>query len=242
MTRNIPMLAALIAVIAPIPAMAQDRVSEAVPIAPGTTRLDLSVTGSVSRVPDLAIISAGVRTRAPGANEAMAQNRALMARVLAALDQAGVEERDIRTSNISLSPDYRYQEGQSPRLIAYNANNMVTVKFRDLEDAGGILDALVAAGANQINGPTLTIDDASEARDEARLKAVAEGRARAELYAAAIGKTAVNLVMISETGTMSPTPLYARGMMAADAMESSTTIIPGEQDIAVTVQMSFDLR
>src|SRR3954449_433603 len=151
------------------------------------TRLDINATGEVSRVPDLAIISAGVVTRSASASGAIQQAATRMARVREALRQAGIADRDIQTSNISLNPEYTYVNNQPPKLNGYTASNQVSVRFRDIANAGKILDALVSQGANQINGPNLTIDKPEAALDEARARAVAIGRARAELYARALG-------------------------------------------------------
>ena len=155
------------------------------------TRLDVNASGEVTRVPDLAIISAGVVTKAATAGSALQQAATRMQRVRAALKAAGVEDRDIQTSNISLNPEYRYVNNQPPQLTGYSATNTVTVRFRDIANAGKILDALVKEGANQINGPTLTIDKPEAALDEARAQATAKGRARAELYARSMGMRVV---------------------------------------------------
>ena len=191
------MLALLIgaATLPAVPAVAQDAVLVR-PIA--GTRLDINATGSVSRVPDLAIISAGVVTKATTASRAIADNAARMERVRAALKRAGIADRDIQTSSISLNPDYRYENNQPPVLTGYQASNNVSVKFRDIRNSGTILDALVAEGANQINGPSLTIDKPEAAYDEARTKALAAGRARAELYARSLGMRVARLIAVSE--------------------------------------------
>ena len=168
------------------------------------TRLDISATGEVSRVPDLAIISAGVQTLRPTATAAIEENAARMERVRAALKRAGIADKDIQTSSINLNPEYRYAENQPPALTGYRASNTVNVKFRDLKRTGAILDALVREGANQINGPSLTIDKPEAAYDEARVKAIAVGQARAELYARALGKRVVRLLSVSESGSMIP--------------------------------------
>ena len=104
-----------------------------------------------------------------------------------ALKRAGVEDRDIQTSNISLNPEYRYAENQPPQLTGYTASNQLTIRFRDIRNSGKILDALVSQGANQINGPSLTIDKPEAALDEARAKAIATGRARARTLCALAG-------------------------------------------------------
>ena len=133
----------------------------------------------VSRVPDIAIISAGVMTRSASATGAISENAARMERVRAALKRAGIADRDIQTSNISLNPEYRYQENQPPQLTGYTASNQVSVRFRDIRNTGRILDALVAEGANQINGPSLTIDKPEAALDEPSKRSPRPGQGRA---------------------------------------------------------------
>ncbi len=206
------------------------------------TRLDVSATGEVSRVPDLAIISAGVQTLQPTATAAIEENATRMERVRAALKRAGIADPDIQTSSISLNPEYRYVENQPPVLTGYRASNTVNVKFRDLKRSGAILDALVREGANQLNGPSLTIDKPEAAYDEARIKAIAVGQRRAELYARALGKRVVRVLSVSESGASFPGPLpvaFARDSAMAVA---KTEISPGTQDIQVTVAMSFELQ
>jgi len=225
----------------PAAAMGQGVTTVAQPIA--GTRLDISATGTVTRVPDLAIISAGVVTRSPTATEAISENAARMERVRAALKRAGIADRDIQTSSINLNPDYRYENNRPPVLTGYQATNNVSVKFRDIRNAGKILDALVAEGANQINGPSLTIDKPEAAYDEARIKAIAVGRARAELYARALNMRVVRLISLSESGGYSPPPMpYMRDVAMAAAPTSKTEIDPGEQQLSVSLAMSFELQ
>lgn len=206
------------------------------------TRLDITATGEVTRVPDVAIISAGVVSRAPTATGAIQDSADRIQRVLAALKRAGVEDRDIQTGSISLNPEYRYPENQAPQLVAYNASNQLTIKFRDIRNSGKILDALVSQGANQINGPNLTIDKPDAALDEARSKAIAIGRARAELYARSLGLHVVRTVSVSESGGYAaPPPAPPMPVMAAEA-RSYTKIEPGEQKLQVSVSMTFELK
>ena len=235
----LPLLAAA-ALIMPAAALAQTAV-QVQPIS--GTRLDISATGEVTRVPDVAIISTGVVTRAPTATGAIRQNATRMERVRSALRQAGVADKDIQTSSLSLNPEYHYEQNKAPRLTGYQASNQVSVRFRDIGDTGKILDALVAEGANQISGPSLTIDKPEEALDEARLKAIANGRARADLYARALGMRVVRLLSVSEGGGYAvppPMPMYARAEAAS--MDAQTKIDPGEQKVQVSVAMSFELQ
>ena len=239
--RSIILALALGAAALPAMAEAQGAQPQMPPIV--GTRLDISATGESTRVPDVAIISAGVVTRAPTAGAAIQQNSARMDRVLAALKRAGVEDRDVQTSSISLNPEYRYQENRPPELVAYSASNQVSIRFRDIRNSGKILDALVAEGANQINGPTLTIDKPEAALDEARVNAVANGRARADLYARALGKRVSRLVSVSEGGGSyyppPPMPMAERSMAVQAA---DTKIVAGEQKLQVTVSMVFELQ
>jgi uncharacterized protein YggE len=237
-----PLIAlALLAAAVPAGVGAQQVEVQLPPIA--GTRLDISATGETSRVPDIAIISAGVVTRAPTAAAAIQQNSARVERMLAALRRAGVEERDIQTSSINLNPDYHYEENRPPRLIAYQATNTLNIRFRDIANSGRILDALVAEGANQINGPTLTLDRPEAALDEARTNAIARGRARAELYARAMGMRVVRVVSVSESGGYAPPPpmpMAERAMAVGGAAD--TKIVPGEQKLQVTLAIVFELR
>lgn len=207
------------------------------------TRLDIAARGEVKRVPDVAVITAGVVTQARDARAALADNARRMARVLAALRAAGVQERDVATSQIALNPQYRYVENAAPQIIGYQASNGVTVRFREIARSGAILDALVAEGANQIGGPSLVIDKPETAQDEARAAAMATARARAELYARAAGLSVKRIVSISESGDYGggqPVPV----MMAMRASDASpkTEIAPGEQAVGVTVNVTFELN
>lgn len=235
------LLTALAIAGAALPAAAGAQTIVAQPLA--GTRLDVSATGEVSRVPDLAIISAGVVSRATTATAAIADNASRMERIRAALRRAGIADRDVQTSTVSLNPDYVYGERQPPRLTGYQATNNVSIRFRDIRNSGRILDALVAEGANQINGPTLTIDKPESALDEARTKAIAAGRARADLYARSLGMRVVRLLSVSESGGFqAPQPMAYGRMVTMVAAEAKTEIVPGEQELRVTVQMSFELQ
>jgi hypothetical protein len=227
---------------AAIPAVASAQAEIPMPPIAGT-RLDVTASGEVTRVPDVAVISAGVLTRQQTASSAIQENSSRMERVLSALRRAGVADRDVQTSSLSLSPEYRYQENQPPQLVGYTASNQVSIRFRDIRNSGKILDALVAEGANQINGPSLTIDKPEAALDEARQQAIANGRVRAELYARALGKRVARVVSVSEGGGGYPVPPPMPVMMEARmAGQADTKVVPGEQKLQVSVSMVFDLQ
>ena len=240
--RLTPMLAPVLSMVAALPAPALAQTDAPTPIATvpaACALLDISAQGRVARAPDVATIRAGVVAQAPTAAAALADQAGRMTRVLAALKRAGVVPRDIATAQVGLSPQYRYADGQPPAITGYQATNTVSVRFRDVSRAGAILDALVAAGANQIDGPDLTLDQPDAALDEARVQAVTLARARAELYARAAGLRVRRIVSISEAGVDAGSPrppiLYAR----AAAADASTPIAAGEKELSVTVNVRF---
>ena len=235
------MLMALIAATAPAALSAQTVAMTPMPVMQGT-RLDIVAEGEVTRTPDVATIGAGVVTQARTAGAAMAENATRMAATVAALRKAGVADRDIQTSSISLNPQYRYVENLPPAITGYQASNQLTVRFRDVRRAGAILDTLVAQGANQINGPSLSVDQPQAALDEARVAAVTKARARADLYAKAAGLSVKRIVAISEGGEAAP-PRPPMVMMMARAKESADTAIEvGEQKLSVSVSVTFELQ
>ena len=235
--KNAIFAALLCATVVPTAAGAQSNINQSI----AGTRLDVSATGEATRVPDVAVISAGVVSRSATATGAIQDAAGRMERVRAALKRAGIADRDIQTSNLSLNPEYRYPDNQAPQLTGYTASNQVTIRFRDIRNSGKILDALVAEGANQISGPNLTIDQPDAALDEARAKAVATGRARADLYARSLGMRVVRLVSVSESGGYAvPPPAPPMPMMMA--REASSKIDPGEQKLQVSLAMVYELQ
>ena len=235
-------LAALMIGAATIPGAAEAQQASITQTIAGT-RLDVNATGEVTRVPDVAIISAGVVSRSPTATAALQDAANRMERVLAALKRAGVEDRDIQTSSVNLNAEYRYPANQAPQLVGYTASNTVTIRFRDIRSSGKIVDALVSQGANQISGPNLIVDKPETALDEARAKAIAIGRGRADLYARSLGMRVVRVVSVNESGgsypVPPPMPMYARAEMAQAA---DTKIVPGEQKLQVNLAMTFELQ
>lgn len=227
------------------PALAQQQQATVEPLVPAAgTILDIVAEGRTTRIPDLATIRAGVVTQGATAATALSDNAARMTRVLAALRKAGVAPRDIATSSVALAPQYRYVENQPPAITGYQATNSVSIRFRDVARAGTILDALVAEGANQIDGPSLSLDQPDAALDEARTDAVKRAQARATLYARAAGLSVVRIVSIAEAGQDAggpdrPPVFYAARAVRADA---PTEIAPGEKNITVSLQVRFLLR
>lgn len=206
------------------------------------TRLEIAARGEVEATPDIALIEAGVVTQASDAASAMAQNAARIAQILGALAKAGITSRDIRTTMISLSPQYRYADNQPPVITGYQASNTLTIKFRDVARAGGILDILVKQGANQISGPNFMLDDPATAQDEARLAAIKLARTRADLYARAAGLKVRRIVSIVENDDNGAAPRPMPMMAGADMAVAKTVIMPGLQAMTVNVSVVFELE
>ncbi|MDO1559667.1 SIMPL domain-containing protein [Brevundimonas sp. 2R-24] len=205
--------------------------------------LHLAAHGEVRVAPDMATIMTGVQTEAPTAEQAMADNRARMNRVIAALRQRGVAERDIQTSGLNLNPVYDYRENQPPLLRGYQASNTVTVIVRDLARVGQVADAVVASGANQINGISFGLDNRQAAEDQARVAAVRALQAKAQLYAQALGRPLGALRTLSEGVSYTPTPPMPMYRMeaVANVAADNTPVAPGELQVRINIEGVYDL-
>ena len=228
------LLAAFAMTAAPATALAQ-----AAPASDGTL-LSVSSRAEARKAPDIATFSAGVVTQAADGNAALRQNAEQMNRVLAAIKAAGVADKDVQTSGISLNPQYRYEENQPPRITGYQASNTVNVKLREVAKMGKVLDALVASGANQVNGPSFGIDEPEPLYDQARADALKAARARAETYAKALGVRVRRIVSISEGGGFRP-PMPMMKAMAMDARAESAPVAPGETTLSANLDVVFEL-
>ena len=200
----------------------------------------ISVTGeaTVSVPPDLAEIDGGVTSEAKTAREASEANNAAMGKVLQALKGAGIEEKDIRTSRLSLQPQSAPNRSGPSAIAGYRASNRVTVRVRDVAKVASVIDTLVGAGANEIGGINFVVSQASKLLDEARERAVADARRKAEIYARAAGVTLGAPLSISEEGNSAPVP-YRR--MAA-GMAVSAPVAQGEETLQVTVSVSWAIK
>jgi len=202
------------------------------------TTLNLAAFGEVRVQPDMATITIGVQTDGKTAAEAMEKNAAQMNGVIAALRRAGIGEREIQTSGLNLNPQYVYQENQPPRLNGYQASNQVGVRVLELARLGPAIDAVVASGANQINGISFGLRDPAVAENRARRDAVQALEAKARLYAEATQHRVGRLVTLSEGGGYSPPPPQPMVMaMARDSFASKGTPTSGGE-LAVRIDVT----
>ena len=237
-----PTMAALLALalVPAVPAAAQ------VPELPRLTgtRLDVTASGQVSRIPDIVRIEAGVNTEAPNAAEAMRQNQARMERVRAALARAGIADRDTQTSSFELEAVYRNNAFGRQDLTGYRTSNQLFIRLRDPSTSGRVMDALVAEGVNDIRGPILGFENVDASLDEARALAIAAARARADLYARGLGMRVRRAVYVSEEGGNYAPRNAGDNLMNAlpVAATATSTIDPGGRKITATVSVVFELE
>jgi len=214
----------------------------AVPAAAADVARTISVAGQgeVRGVPDQAELSAGVATLAGTADAALAENARKMTAVFDALKRLGVPERAIQTSNFSVQPQYAQNDGNGPeRITGYQVSNQVDVTLDDTRKLGPTLDALVGAGANQINSVSFGISDAAALQTKAREAAIADARSRAQTYAAAAGAAVGQVLSIQENGG-GPSPVFAA--MALRSRAVSTPVAAGELSVTAGVTVTFELK
>ncbi|MFT4150527.1 MAG: SIMPL domain-containing protein [Paracoccaceae bacterium] len=209
------------------------------PAAADDARITVTGEGTVQAVPDIATISLGVTTQDASAAGALAANTTALAAVLDRMKAAGIEGRDIQTSNLSVSPNWSNYDSSTPQKITgYTATNMVTVTVRDLGKLGAVLDKAVTDGANTLNGLSFGLADMKPALDEARKRAVADALDRARLLTGAAGVGLGQIVSISENGGYSP-PVP---MFRAEAKMDAVPVAQGEMGISASVTLVFDLK
>lgn len=206
--------------------------------------VELSVSESVSVAPDIATIGAGVTTEAPTATEALRQNSAEMQKVVARIKALGVADKDIQTTGINLNAQFDYnQESQRPVFRGYQASNRVSVILRKIDDAGKVLDALVTAGATDLNGPSFAIDNDEPAKEAARKRAAERAKARVKAYADMFGYDGFKVLAISETiEGRSPMPEMAMMRTSADMVAAAPPPVqPGMVSTGISVTFKFEL-
>lgn len=227
-------LAAVVATAAPLalaalPAAAAEP-TERLIVVEGTARLSLP--------PDIATVTLGVVAEADTAAAALADNSAATGRLIAAIKADGVAGADIQTSELSVYPRYsEATENAAPRLVGYAVRNRVSVRLRALDRLGGLLDAAVKAGANEIDGIAFSVADADRRLDEARRAAVEDARRKAEIYAAAASIGLGPVVSIRETTAAGPPIRPMMRMAAADAVP----VEAGEVELSVGLVVSYGI-
>ncbi|WP_182865631.1 SIMPL domain-containing protein [Rhodopirellula sp. JC639] len=200
-------------------------------------------SGEASGVPDTAEINIGIVVEEDSAKAAVQANNSQMRRLLDRIKQQGISEKDIQTSSFSVSPRYqrsRNPDGQPPKIDGYRVSNQVHVRVREIERLGEVLDQVVSAGANQINGIRFSISKTETLMDEARNKAIRDAKRKAGLMAKEAGVTLGRIVEIRDhSGGGQPAPVR---MMAMAEARSAVPIQTGEQSLSASVQLTFSFE
>jgi uncharacterized protein len=209
--------------------------------------ISISGHGEVRVVPDLAVVTVGVTSQAATAREALDANTKSMKALLDTLKKAGIEDRDMATSNFSVSPRIDYNNSgsssnnQPPKVVGYDVNNMVTITVRKIDELGELLDVAVSTGSNTVNGISFSVSKPDDMLTEARKLAVRDARSKAETYAAAGGFKLGNIVSLSEgTAYQPPMPYMAKAARAEAA--DAVPIAQGEQSLTIDVSINYEIK
>lgn len=241
--RTAPALLAAAALVALAPGLAAAQAAAPQRTIFDTTTLDLGAEGVVKAAPDMATVTLGVTASAATAQAASQAEAQKMTAVVSALKARGIEARDIQTSGLSLNASYEFPQNAPRKLTGYEASNRVTIRVRDLARTGPVLDAVVASGANDIQGIAFGLSDPKPLQTEARLQAVSALTAKAQLYASATGMKIVRLVNLTEgsDGAPPPMPMFKAMSARAAAAEAVTPVEGGEIEVRATVTATYEL-
>jgi uncharacterized protein YggE len=206
--------------------------------------ISVTGTGKTTLVPDRFTFTAGVQTTAPTVEEAVNQNNAKIASVIAALKKAGATDQEIRTTNFSIFPQQVYEQGQAPRVVGYQASNQVLVTKKDIAMAGRLLQVALNAGVNETSGLNFEVSDPARGRDQGLKAAFDDARAKAALLAQAAGRTLGRAMMITEGSDATPPPRpMPMGVMAAKGEAiSQVPVEGGTRELAYTISVVFEMR
>jgi uncharacterized protein len=206
--------------------------------------LSVSGSGEAKGVPDQARLSAGVATLAATADAALRENSRTMNAVFDMLKKVGVPQKAIQTSNFSVQPQYppyNQNGGGQQRIVGYQVSNQIDVTLDDTARLGAVLDALVVAGANQINAVSFSIRDTDALLATARNAAVSDAIKRAKIYAQAAGVSLGAVLSLQENSSDAPRPMY-RAVAMASGGDAPTPTAAGEQSVTATVSMVFEIK
>ncbi len=207
-------------------------------------RIIVSGEGEASAAPDLAVLSLSVMREAKTARAALDANNDAMAAVIAAMKSSGIEERDLQTAGLQINPRYNYTNkpdgSQEAELVAYQVTNTLTVRIRNLDKTGELLDKAVSLGVNQGGGISFSNEDPSKTLDEARKKAVADAVSKAKTLAEAAGVGVGRVLeIVDQNMTPMPMPMSAKSF---DAARAAVPVEAGENSYKVQVNVTFELK
>lgn len=207
---------------------------------------EINITGQASRsvAPNYAILTLGITSQNTNINAAKSNNDRIMSNLISQLANLGVAKKDIYTSSISINPTSDYQDGKRIN-TGYNVSNHVTVKINNLDNVGKVVDAAVSAGANDINNLSFQNDVSQQLSDFLTTEAIQNGRHKAEVIAAALGRTLgpVKTVSISTTETSTMDSGYYRNpVMLKAALETTTPVEKGSLIVSQDANITYYLQ
>lgn len=200
--------------------------------------------GAVTVVPDIAVLSLGIEAQKATVAEAQQQVAEAMNAVMSVLDSYDVDENDIKTQFFSIQPVRRWDDGKEV-LLGYRVTNTIMVKIRNIDDAGGIIDAAVVAGGDYtiVNSISFTVDEPEAYYEEARENAMADAKDKAEQLANLGGVELGSPTYINEySGYVSPPIIYRDIAVTEGTSVPETIISPGEMEIQLTVQVVYNIK
>jgi len=199
--------------------------------------------GKVSVKPDIATVNVGVQATGTTVKDVQDNLNKNINAVSAAVKKLGIDEKDIKTSNYNMYPDYDYT-GPRQKILGYQASSNLTIKVRDIEKANSVVDAATVAGANTVGGISFDVDDKTKAEDEARKLAVVDAKAKAGQAAATAGFTLGKIINYQEsTGGNRIYPMYAKAdSLPVTGGGAPTELNTGSTDIQLTVTLSYEVK
>jgi uncharacterized protein YggE len=206
-------------------------------------RISVHGTGIVSAKPDMATVQVGVQIQNTSLEAAQSEATGKANDLIAQIKAAGIDEKDIATSQFNVEPLMDYRDGQAPRVTGFRVTHMLSVKIRDLGKAGEIIDNLVSSGANTVYGLSFGFSNPDALMNQAREQAVKDARARADQLATLSGVSLGQVILIEDGG--SNTPPMPVAMPAADMRQAGGGAVPiqaGQQDVQVQVNVVYAIK
>ena len=200
--------------------------------------------GSVSVAPDIALVNLGVEVTAGTVADARSQAADAMDAMQGAMNDEGVEDKDIQTQYFNIYPQYQYADNKAPEIVGYTVSNTVQVKIRNLDSVSAVLDGAIAAGGDavRVNGISFTIEDPEEFLADARREAVENAREHAQVLADAAGVELGDAISINESTNYNGGLYYPAAERADAGMGGSTPVNPGEQELRVNVTVVYGIK
>ncbi len=205
-----------------------------------STTFDVTGEGKATAAPDVAMVTVGISAKGATVKDAQNQINSTINKVSTAVKSLGVDAKDIQTTNYNINPSYDYTGGQ--RLTGYSASTNLSIKVRQIERANSVIDEATANGANQVGGISFDVDDKSKSENEARQKAVADAKKKAEDAAKIAGFKLGRIINYSEDFGGLPRPIPMLSAADIKAQGAPTQIEPGSSDITVVVTLSYEIQ